>query len=103
MLKQNAGSSSQMYKVFETERFSRDLRLLLRQRVVSLEHKLQEYIYPQLSREPHFGPNIKRLRAWYPPTWRYRVGDWRFFYTIDESVKKIFMIATSHRKSAYRR
>jgi len=36
---------------------------------------------------PHFGPSIKRLKHWHPPTWRYRVGDWRFFYEIDEPLR----------------
>ncbi|MFH1830608.1 MAG: type II toxin-antitoxin system RelE/ParE family toxin [Pseudomonadota bacterium] len=94
---------SRKYKIFETKRFSNDLQLLARHRKTILEEKMQEYVYPQLKKEPHFGANIKRLRDWHPPTWRYRVGEWRFFYIIDEELKVISMISASHRKSAYRK
>ena len=91
------------YKIFETKRFSTDIGLLARHRKNILEDKLQEYVYPQLKNEPHFGANIKRLKDWHPPTWRYRVGDWRFFYIVDEQTRVISMIAASHRKEAYRK
>ena len=90
------------FKIFETERFSRDLALLARAGRAQLEEKLAEHVYPQLKEEPHFGPNIKRLRGWTPLTWRYRIGDWRFFYLIDEEARIVFMIAAAHRKDAYR-
>jgi mRNA interferase RelE/StbE len=64
--------------------------------------KLREHVYPQLREEPHFGPNIKRLRNWEPPTWRYRIGAWRFFYEIGERSRVIFMTASDHRSRAYR-
>ncbi len=64
--------------------------------------KLHEYIYPILSRAPFSGPNIKRLKNWEPPTWRYRVGDWRFFYEIDPARHIVFMTAADHRREAYR-
>jgi mRNA interferase RelE/StbE len=67
-----------------------------------LETKLREYVYPILQREPHFGPNIKRLKNWEPPTWRYRVGDWRFFYEIDEGGHIVSMTVADHRRQAYR-
>ncbi|PIR16951.1 MAG: hypothetical protein COV46_06150 [Deltaproteobacteria bacterium CG11_big_fil_rev_8_21_14_0_20_49_13] len=91
------------YKIFETERFSQDIKLLARGGRRQLEEKLLEYVYPQLKEEPHFGPNIKRLREWAPATWRYRISDWRFFYIIDDEHKVVSMIAAaSHRKDAYR-
>lgn len=92
---------SRKYKIFATNRFSTDLKLLARHRKDILEDKLQEHVYPQLKHEPHFGPNIRKLRDRYPPTWRYRVGDWRFFYIIDEEAKVVSMIAAAHRKEAY--
>jgi mRNA interferase RelE/StbE len=94
---------SRKYKIFEADRFSADLKLLARQRKGLLEEKLLEYVYPQLKKEPHFGPNIKRLRDWHPPTWRYRIGDWRFFYIVDEETKVVSMVAVAHRKEAYRK
>ena len=90
------------YKIFETERFIIDLKYLARSGHRELEEKLSEHVYPQLKDEPHFGPNIKKLLNWNPPTWRYRIGNWRFFYIIDEDMRVVSMIAASHRKEAYR-
>jgi mRNA interferase RelE/StbE len=67
-----------------------------------LEAKLREHLYPTLRGEPHRGPNIKRLKNWDPPTWRCRVGEWRFFYEIDEESKIVFMTVAEHRSRAYR-
>ncbi len=67
-----------------------------------MEDKLHEHVYSQLRTEPHFGPNIKRLKNWRPPTWRYRIGRWRFFYEIDDLEKIVLMTAADHRRSAYR-
>jgi mRNA interferase RelE/StbE len=67
-----------------------------------IEAKLRDYVYPLLRENPYFGPNIKRLKNWTPPTWRYRVGEWRFFYEVDDEERIVFMIAADHRKQAYR-
>ncbi|MFN0117071.1 MAG: type II toxin-antitoxin system RelE family toxin [Elusimicrobiota bacterium] len=66
-----------------------------------LEVKTKQYVYPQLKKQLHFGPNIKKLRTWNPETWRYRVGDWRIFYEINLQKKIVYMIALYARKSAY--
>jgi mRNA interferase RelE/StbE len=63
--------------------------------------KLRNFVYPQLQNHPHFGSNIKKLKDFQPDTWRYRIGSWRFFYEIDEQKQIVFMIAASHRSSAY--
>ncbi|MBI4126788.1 MAG: type II toxin-antitoxin system RelE/ParE family toxin [Deltaproteobacteria bacterium] len=94
--------ASSKYKIFETNRFAKDLDDLALHRARHFEEKLRTYVYPQLSREPHWGPNIKRLKGWDPPTWRYRIGEWRFFYIISEDTKTVSMIAAAHRKEAYR-
>jgi len=58
--------------------------------------------YPWL-RENHFwGPGIKRLKNWQPPTWRYRVGYWRFFNEVDEAHRTVFKTVADHLKQAYR-
>jgi mRNA interferase RelE/StbE len=102
MQKREGGGLSLKYKIFETRRFSCDLKLLARSGHAQLEEKLHEYVYQQLKEEPHFGLNIKKLRGWTPTTWRYRVGNWRFFYIINEETHVVSMITASHRKEAYR-
>ena len=94
--------SSPPYRIFETRQFSKDLASFGPAVRVRLEAKLREYVYPILRQNPHFGPNIKRLKNWDPATWRYRVGEWRFFYEVDEIEKIVFLVAADHRRQAYR-
>ncbi len=91
------------YRVFETRTFQEDLEAISRSGLLRIKEKLEDYIYPQLREEPHFGPNIKRLKDWTPPTWRYRVRSWRFFYEINEQEKIVYLTAADHRGRAYRR
>jgi len=91
------------YRIFETTGFPGDLAQLTRSGLSRLHAKLQESIYPRLREESHFGPNIKRLKNWEPPTWRYRIGAWRFFYEIDEADELVLMTVADHRSSAYDR
>ena len=97
----DAGDSSR-YRIFETRQFLRDLGRLGPAAQKRLEAKLRQHVYPVLCDNPNFGPNIKRLKNWEPPTWRYRVGDWRFFYEIDEQSRVVAMTAADHRREAYR-
>jgi mRNA interferase RelE/StbE len=97
----DAGASS-TYRIFETRQFRRDLGRLGAVAVNRLEAKLRLHVYRVLRENPHSGPNIKRLKNWEPPTWRYRVGDWRFFYEIDEVRRVVSMLAADHRREAYR-
>lgn len=89
------------YRIFETEQFTRDLRAIARSGQKRVLARLREVVYPQLRTCPQFGSNIKKLRGYAPETWRYRIGQWRFFYEIDEAARIVFLIAASHRGSAY--
>ena len=89
------------YRLFETEQFQQDLRRLARSGHARLVRKLNDVVYPQLASRPHFGPNIRKLKGFDPETWRYRIGAWRFFYEIEETERIVFLIAASHRASAY--
>ena len=97
------GGSSRPFRIFETRRFLRDLARLGAAVERRMESKLRDDVYPILRANPYFGPNIKRLKNWEPPAWRYRIGDWRFFYEIDEERRVVFMTVADHRKQAYRR
>jgi mRNA interferase RelE/StbE len=89
------------YRIFETKQFKKDLEQIARSGHRKVAQKLSDFVYPQLRQHPHFGPNIKKLKDFSPDTWRYRIGAWRFFYKIDEEEKITFMVAASHRSSAY--
>jgi mRNA interferase RelE/StbE len=90
------------YRIFETETFQEDLARISRSGLGRMKEKLQEHVYPRLRDNPHFGPNIKRLKHWEPPTFRYRIGSWRFFYEIHEKEKIVYMTVADHRGHAYR-
>ena len=54
-----------------------------------------------LRREPHFGPNIKRLKGEFSEFYRYRVGDYRLFYAIEEDKVLVVVVDLRTRQSAY--
>jgi mRNA interferase RelE/StbE len=90
------------FRIFETEQFQKDLLGIRKSGKTKIAQKLREFVYPELRQHPHAGPNIRKLKNFQPETWRYRIGNWRFFYEIDEEEKIVFMIAASHRGDAYR-
>lgn len=92
------------YRIFETSAFCRDLAGVPNPDRARLERLLKEVIYPILREEPHAGPNIRKLSAWKPDTWRYRTGSWRGFYEIDEAGHLVKMTALERRSErTYRR
>jgi mRNA interferase RelE/StbE len=101
MPKREKGGSLIEYRVFETDQFQKDLGQIARSGMPKLVNKLHEYVYPQLRANPIWGANIKRLKSEHSDTWRYRIGAWRFFYKIDEERRIVYMLAASHRSSAY--
>ena len=91
-----------MYRIFETENFLKSMKQDFGGQRRKITQKLKKYVYPQLKVSPEFGANIKKLRDWHPPTWRYRIGSYRFFFEIDQQEKIVFMILAEHRGKAYR-
>jgi mRNA-degrading endonuclease RelE of RelBE toxin-antitoxin system len=91
-----------VYRIFETEPFKADLRKLDPSIRARLQLKLRNQVYAALGQSPRFGPNIKRLSGYEPPTWRYRAGQWRLFYSIDDAESIVFMLAAEPRDRAYR-
>lgn len=92
---------SARYKIFETNEFVKKLGKLDNDKKTFIRSKLQDYIYPQLKNEPHFGNNIKKLVSYKPETWRYRIGKYRIFYILDEAEKIIYILSIDLRKDAY--
>ena len=90
------------YRIFETRSFQADIESVPQPTRTKLRNKLQAAIYPGLRRQPHLGPAIRKLRDWKPETWRYRIGEWRLFYEIDETERVVFLTALHARKDSYR-
>ena len=89
------------FKIFETKQFLKDLEQDFTGQKERIKTKLTTYVYPQLRQNPYFGKNIKKLLNYKPDTWRYRIGNYRFFYEVDDRKKIIFMIAADNRQKAY--
>ena len=89
------------FRIFETVQFQADLGTIFGAREAKIVEKLRKHVYPQLREQPYFGRNIKKLKDYAPETWRYRIGDHRFFYEIDDKKKIVFMIAAALRAKSY--
>jgi mRNA interferase RelE/StbE len=64
--------------------------------------KLKKYIHPQIKEQPYYGTNIKKLKGYAPETWRYRLGQFRLFYGIDEHKRIVHIVTIDYRKDAYK-
>lgn len=99
-LGERAGSLAE-FRIFETAQFLKDLEQDFSGQRERIQQKLTAYVYPQLRENPYAGQHIKKLKDFEPDTWRYRIGDYRFFYTIDGQRKLVSMLAIDHRGHAY--
>lgn len=57
--------------------------------------------FERLEAEPRSGNNVKRLSGTWAGYLRYRVGDWRVIYRIDEPRAAVRVLVIAHRKEAY--
>jgi mRNA interferase RelE/StbE len=73
--------SSSNYRIAETDTFRKQLNK--NRDYQRIYRKIRDYVYPLLRENPFFGPNIKHLRGDLSEFYRYRIGDYRLFYTID--------------------
>ncbi len=64
--------------------------------------RARERLYPQLRENPYSGPNVKKLKGDLSGVYRYRIGDYRLFYTIDTEKKLVFMLDMDNRKDSYK-
>ena len=55
-----------------------------------------------LKRHPVTGPNIKRLKGRFGNYRRYRVGDYRIVYALDQKAGIVYVDFLAHRKEVYR-
>lgn len=60
-----------------------------------IDDKIENY----LTQEPR--SNSKTLKGKHKGLWRYRIGNYRVTYAIDEPTKTIIITRVSHRKDGY--
>ena len=90
------------YRIFETDEFEKKLKKLIKKDCEFVYKKLIEYIYPQIIEEPAFGKNIKKLKGYNPETWRYRIGNYRIFYSISNEERIVYILTIDKRKDSYK-
>jgi mRNA interferase RelE/StbE len=54
-----------------------------------------------LRKNPFFGANIKKLKGEFDGVYRYKVGNYRLFYVIENDKVLVIVTSVSHRQSAY--
>lgn len=87
-----------MFQIAETETFSREISNLdLDKRY----EKAKKTLYAVLRENPYYGNNIKKLKGEFVGLYRYRLGDYRLIYSIDEPRRLVFLLHIVHRKNAY--
>ena len=67
-----------------------------------LYDKIRDIVYPQLRQGPFFGPNIKKLGGELEGYYRYRIGNYRLFYLIEQEKVLVLVVSIKHRQGAYR-
>lgn len=85
-----------MYRV----QLSTEAEKVYRQASSSLAKKLARCL-EKLEESPRFHPNIKPLKGNYLGYYRYRVGDYRVVYSVDDEAMLISIIVIAHRSKVY--
>lgn len=58
--------------------------------------------FETLQNDPFRHPNIRGLKGPLAGYLRYRVGDWRVVYEIQEQEERVIVVLIAHRSEAYR-
>ena len=85
------------YQIAETKTFLK-LKTTINKK---LYVKIENFVYPQLRDNPHYGINIKKLKGTFEGYYRYRVGNYRLFYLIENEKLIIAIVDFKHRQQAY--
>ena len=90
------------YRLFETDEFLSKLDGLPGPRAAAIRAKLRSQVYLQIRTQPFHGANIRKLRGFAAGAWRYRIGNYRIFYTVDQDDRVVSLLTIEHGKDAYR-
>jgi len=86
------------YKIAESKTFEKSKKSIAPQVYL----KIKSIVYPQLEANPHFGTNIKKLKGSLKGYYRYRIGNYRLFYLIENNKTIVVVINLIHRQNAYK-
>ena len=85
------------FKIAQTKEFEKNIKKL----DSKIYTKIKNIVYPQLKKNPFFGTNIKKSKGEYEGVYRYRLGNYRLFYIIDNDKVVVIVTTISHRQNAY--
>jgi mRNA interferase RelE/StbE len=86
------------FQIAETKEFEKNIKRL----DSKIYTKFKNMVYPQLKKNPFYGTNIKKLKGDYEGVYRYRLGNYRLFYVIDNDKIIVIVTAIFHRQNAYK-
>jgi mRNA interferase RelE/StbE len=87
------------FQIAQTKEFEKNIKKL----DTKIYTKIKNIVYPQLKKNPFYGTNIKKLKGDYEGVYRYRLGNYRLFYVIDNDKIIVIVTTISHRQNAYKR
>lgn len=64
--------------------------------------KIKNIVYPQLRENPFYGTNIKKLKGDFNSYYRYRIGNYRLFYLVDNDKIIVAIVDLKQSKDAYK-
>lgn len=85
------------FRIAETRSFEKVKKNIDRK----LYGKIVDIVYPQLRSNPFYGPNIKKLKGKFEGYYRYRIGNYRLFYLVEEEKILVVVVDFRHRQQAY--
>lgn len=85
------------FQVAETKTFEKSKQKIDQKLYI----KIKNIVYPQLRANPYFGTNIKKLKGEFDGYYRYRIGDYRLFYLVEEEKVLVLVVDVRHRQGAY--
>jgi len=85
------------FKIAQTKEFEKNIKKV----DPKIYTKIKNIVYPQLKKNPFYGTNIKKLKGEYEGVYRYRLGNYRLFYIIDNNKVIVVVTTISHRQNAY--
>ena len=86
------------FQIAQTKEFEKNIKKLDNKIYI----KIKNIVYPQLKKNPFYGTNIKKLKGEYEGVYRYKLGNYRLFYVIDNDKVIVIVTTISHRQNAYR-
>ena len=86
------------FQIAQTKEFEKKIKKL----DPKIYIKIKNIVYPQLKKNPLYGANIKKLKGELEGVYRYRLGNYRLFYIVDNEKVILIITTISHRQNAYK-